>query len=137
MRIYFQIPNPGTESQSPQLRQQVWNHAVLTLLFFFIGEESWDHSTVLFTKILQSLYLCYSPTDSSKKAFMRIYFQIPNPGTESQSPQLEHGEGRSTTHLKFTVGHSLKILGELLLENPLLSSSTSATVRQTVARRHL
>jgi hypothetical protein len=24
----------------------VWNHAVLTLLFFFIGEESWDHSTV-------------------------------------------------------------------------------------------
>ncbi|KAJ5932774.1 hypothetical protein N7516_007263 [Penicillium verrucosum] len=33
-------------------------------------------------------YLCYSATDSSKKAFMRIYFQIPNPGTESQLPRL-------------------------------------------------
>ncbi|CAI7654026.1 unnamed protein product [Penicillium palitans] len=35
-----------------------------------------------------SKYLCYSATDSSKKAFMRIYFQIPNPGTESQLPRL-------------------------------------------------
>ncbi|KAJ5582358.1 hypothetical protein N7535_000978 [Penicillium sp. DV-2018c] len=33
-------------------------------------------------------YLCCSATDSSKKAFMRIYFQIPNPGTEYQLPQL-------------------------------------------------
>ncbi|KAJ5706138.1 hypothetical protein N7536_001827 [Penicillium majusculum] len=33
-------------------------------------------------------YLCYSATDSSKKAFMRIYFQIPNPGTEFQLPRL-------------------------------------------------
>ena len=33
-------------------------------------------------------YLCYSATDSSKKAFIRIYFQILNPGTESQLPQL-------------------------------------------------
>lgn len=33
---------------------------------------------------------------------------------------LENGEGRSTTQLKLTVGHSLEILGELLLENPLL-----------------
>jgi hypothetical protein len=33
-------------------------------------------------------YLCYSATDSSKKAFMRIYFQIPNPGTEYQLPRL-------------------------------------------------
>lgn len=35
-----------------------------------------------------SKYLCYSATNSSKKAFMRLYFQIPNPGTESQLPQL-------------------------------------------------
>ena len=27
-------------------------------------------------------YLCDSATDSGKKAFMRIYFQIPIPGTE-------------------------------------------------------
>lgn len=27
-------------------------------------------------------YLCYSATDSDKKAFIRIYFQIPIPGTE-------------------------------------------------------
>jgi hypothetical protein len=33
-------------------------------------------------------YLCYSATDSSKKTFMRIYFQIPKPGTEYQLPQL-------------------------------------------------
>lgn len=33
-------------------------------------------------------YLCHSTTDSNKKAFMRIYFQVPNPGTESQLPRL-------------------------------------------------
>ena len=36
----------------------------------------------------ESKYICYGATDSSKKAFMRIYFQIPNPGTESQLPRL-------------------------------------------------
>ncbi|KAJ5413289.1 hypothetical protein N7465_005594 [Penicillium sp. CMV-2018d] len=35
-----------------------------------------------------SKYLCHSMTDSNKKAFMRIYFQVPNPGTESQLPRL-------------------------------------------------
>ncbi|CAI7594234.1 unnamed protein product [Penicillium viridicatum] len=35
-----------------------------------------------------SKYLCHSTTDSNKKAFMRIYFQVPNPGTESQLPRL-------------------------------------------------
>ena len=29
-------------------------------------------------------YLCHSATDSDKKAFMRIYFQIPIDGTEYQ-----------------------------------------------------
>ncbi|KAJ5783606.1 uncharacterized protein N7518_009283 [Penicillium psychrosexuale] len=33
-------------------------------------------------------YLCYSAIDSSKKAFIRIYFQISNPGTEFQLPRL-------------------------------------------------
>ncbi|KAJ5528718.1 hypothetical protein N7527_002111 [Penicillium freii] len=35
-----------------------------------------------------SKYLCHSTTDSNKKAFMKIYFQVPNPGTESQLPRL-------------------------------------------------
>ncbi|KAJ5196796.1 hypothetical protein N7449_007275 [Penicillium cf. viridicatum] len=33
-------------------------------------------------------YLCHSPTDSNKKAFMRTYFQIPIAGTESQRPEV-------------------------------------------------
>lgn len=33
---------------------------------------------------------------------------------------LGRGKGRSTTHLKFTLGHSLEILSEFLLENPRL-----------------
>ncbi|KAJ5827347.1 hypothetical protein N7447_004110 [Penicillium robsamsonii] len=46
-------------------------------------------------------YLCYSATDSSKKAFMRIYFQIPNPGTESQLPRLRQQQAApSRKHLE-------------------------------------
>lgn len=33
-------------------------------------------------------YLCHSATDSDKKAFMRIYFQIPIAGTEHQRPEV-------------------------------------------------
>ncbi|KAJ5788140.1 hypothetical protein N7457_003130 [Penicillium paradoxum] len=35
-------------------------------------------------------YLCYSATDSSKKAFMRIYFQIPNPEQSPSSPGYDN-----------------------------------------------
>lgn len=33
-------------------------------------------------------YICHSATDSDKKAFMRIYFQIPIAGTEYQSVEV-------------------------------------------------
>ncbi|KAJ5193124.1 hypothetical protein N7449_009266 [Penicillium cf. viridicatum] len=33
-------------------------------------------------------YLCHSATDSHKKAFMRIYFQIPIAGSEYQRPEV-------------------------------------------------
>lgn len=36
-------------------------------------------------------YLCHSATD--KKAFIRIYFQIPIPGTEYQPPELRRQQG--------------------------------------------
>ncbi|KAF4765015.1 hypothetical protein HAV15_003679 [Penicillium sp. str.  len=46
-------------------------------------------------------YLCYSATDSSKKAFMRIYFQIPNNGTEFQLPRLrQQQEAPPRKHLE-------------------------------------
>ncbi|KAJ5958822.1 uncharacterized protein N7479_005972 [Penicillium vulpinum] len=44
---------------------------------------------VLEEKLTKGFPKSYHPaTDSSKKAFMRIYFQIPNPGTEFQLPRL-------------------------------------------------
>ena len=33
-------------------------------------------------------YLCHSAADSDKKAFMRIYFQIPIAGTKYQRPEV-------------------------------------------------
>lgn len=54
-------------------------------------------------------YLCHSTTDSNKKAFMRIYFQVPNPGTESQlsrprrqqaAPSREHSELQALKDLR-------------------------------------
>lgn len=34
-------------------------------------------------------YLCHSAPDSDKKAFMRIYFQIPMAVTEYQRPEVQ------------------------------------------------
>ncbi|KAJ5383006.1 hypothetical protein N7517_000917 [Penicillium concentricum] len=51
-----------------------------------------------------SKYLCYSATDSNKKAFMRIYLEIPNPGTESQLPRLRQQQAAPPPLLAYKEG---------------------------------
>ncbi|KAJ5869440.1 hypothetical protein N7455_004381 [Penicillium solitum] len=53
-------------------------------------------------------YLCYSATDSSKKAFMRIYFQIPNPRTEFQLPRLRQQQEAPPPLLAYKEGRQGK-----------------------------
>jgi hypothetical protein len=54
-------------------------------------------------------YLCHSATDSDKKAFMRIYFQIPIEGTEYQRPEVRQRQAASRKHRELDVLKDLNL----------------------------
>ncbi|OQE20809.1 hypothetical protein PENFLA_c015G00990 [Penicillium flavigenum] len=54
-------------------------------------------------------YLCHSATDSAKKAFMRIYFQIPIEGTEYQRPEARQRQAATRKHQELDVLKDLKL----------------------------
>lgn len=57
-------------------------------------------------------FLCHCKEDPSKKAFMRIYLQIPVAGTQYQSAQLRQKQAaKPQPHLELTTLKALKELG--------------------------
>jgi hypothetical protein len=57
-------------------------------------------------------FLCHRKVDPSKKAFMRIYLQIPTSGTQFRSPQIRQQQADGPRpHLELTTLKTLKKLG--------------------------
>lgn len=54
-------------------------------------------------------YLCHSAANSNKKAFMRIYFQIPIEGTEYQRPEVRQRQAASRKHEELDVLKDLQL----------------------------
>ncbi|KGO39569.1 hypothetical protein PEXP_047450 [Penicillium expansum] len=57
-------------------------------------------------------YLCHSATDNDKKAFLRIYFQIPIAGTEFQRPEVRQRQAQAVPprrHRELDVLKDLKL----------------------------
>lgn len=57
-------------------------------------------------------FLCYRKEDPSKKAFMRIYLQIPITGTQYRSPQIRRQQAvEAQLHSELTILAALKQSG--------------------------
>lgn len=57
-------------------------------------------------------FLCHRKDDASKKAFMRIYLQIPIAGTQYQSPQIRRQQAtKPQEHIELATLKALKKLG--------------------------
>ncbi|KAJ5252639.1 hypothetical protein N7489_003049 [Penicillium chrysogenum] len=54
-------------------------------------------------------YLCHSAADGDKKAFMRIYFQIPIEGTEHERPEVRQRQAASRKHRELDVLKDLQL----------------------------